>query len=74
MTHFTATVPEICFGGSKVSFHIVWKDVTESLTAISSHCLAALPATDVFNSHMRLNAYYRTLIVVLLLLSNERQF
>jgi len=47
------------------------------LTAISSHCLAALPATDVFNSHMRLNAYYRNLkwtFVAMLLLHNEGQF
>jgi len=53
MTHVTATVTKMRFVGSKVSFHIVY--------AISSHCLAALPATDVFNNHMRLNAYYRNL-------------
>jgi len=47
------------------------------LTAISSHCLAALLATDAFNSHMRLNAYYRHLkrtFVAMLLLCNEGHF
>jgi len=47
-----------------------------NLTAISSHCLAALPATDDFNSHMQLNVYYRNLnwnFVVMLLLHNESQ-
>jgi len=32
------------------------------LTAISSHCLIALPAKmSAFNSHMRQNGYYRNL-------------
>jgi len=47
------------------------------LRAISSHCLAASPATNVFNSHMRLNAYYRKLkwnFVAILLLRNEGHF
>jgi len=47
------------------------------LTAISSHCLAALRATDVFKSHMRLNAYYCNLkwtFVAMQLLRNEGQF
>ena len=74
ITHVTATVPKIRFVGSKVSFTLhksMW------LTAISSHCLAALPARDVFNSHMRLNAYCRNLkrtFVAMLLLRNEGQF
>ena len=47
------------------------------LTAISSHCLAALRATDVFKSHKQLNAYYRTwnwTFVAMLLIRNEGQF
>jgi len=47
------------------------------LTAISSHCLAALPATDVFNNHMRLKTYYRNLkwtFVAMLQLRNEGHF
>jgi len=46
------------------------------LTA-SSHCLAASPATNAFNSHMRLNVYYRNLkwnFVAMLLLRNQGQF
>jgi len=45
------------------------------LTAISSHCFAALPATDVFNSHMRLNSDCRnlkwTFVFMLLLAMND---
>jgi len=50
------------------------------LTAISSHCLAALPAKmSAFNSHMRQNVYYRNLkwtledLLPLLLLHNKDQ-
>ena len=74
MTHVMATAPKMRFVDSNISFHIVksmW------LTAISSHCLAALPATDVFSNHMRLNTYYRNLkwtFVAMLLLRNESQF
>ena len=47
------------------------------LTAISSHCLAALPAAYVFNNYTRLHAYQRNLkwtFVAMLVLPSEGQF
>jgi len=49
MTHGTATVPKMRFVGSNISFQFSHRMFlfTPWLLAISSRCLAALPATDV---------------------------